>query len=65
MTPSPRCRSVERKCTLRFRTAEEFVEFFRRWYGPTLKAFEALDEAGQAALSQLTWPTSPAVRPQR
>ena len=28
----------------------EFVEFFRRFYGPTQRAFEALDAAGQAAL---------------
>ena len=28
----------------------EVVTFFRTWYGPTNKAFAALDEAGQAAL---------------
>jgi ubiquinone/menaquinone biosynthesis C-methylase UbiE len=44
-------RSVERTCTWRYPSAEEFVAFMRRWYGPTLKAFEALDEAGQAALA--------------
>ncbi len=33
----------EREFTFRFRSAEEFVEFFRTWYGPTLKAFAALD----------------------
>jgi ubiquinone/menaquinone biosynthesis C-methylase UbiE len=43
--------STERVCTWRFSSAEEFVTFFRRWYGPTLKAFEALDEAGQVALA--------------
>lgn len=42
--------SVRRICTFRFTSAEEFVTFFRRWYGPTLKAFEALDESGRAAL---------------
>ena len=42
--------SVERVCTFRFTSAEEFVGFFRRWYGPTLKAFEALDEADQLGL---------------
>ncbi len=26
------------------------MDFFRTWYGPTLKAFEALDDAGKAAL---------------
>jgi ubiquinone/menaquinone biosynthesis C-methylase UbiE len=43
--------SVERTCTFRFTSAEEFVAFFRRWYGPTLKAFDALDAAGQSALA--------------
>ena len=28
----------------------EAVEYFRAWYGPMLRAFAALDEAGQAAL---------------
>ena len=37
----------ERTFTFRFRSAEEFVDFFRTWYGPTLKAFAALD--GHAA----------------
>ena len=46
-----RIRSVERTSTFRFPSPEEFVAFFRRWYGPTLKAFEALDEQGQAALA--------------
>jgi ubiquinone/menaquinone biosynthesis C-methylase UbiE len=36
---------VERTFTFRFRSAEEFVEFFRTWYGPTLKAFAALEGA--------------------
>jgi ubiquinone/menaquinone biosynthesis C-methylase UbiE len=44
-------RSVERACTFRFISSEEFVAFFRRWYGPTVKAFEALDDAGRAALT--------------
>ncbi|MEO6334504.1 MAG: class I SAM-dependent methyltransferase [Pyrinomonadaceae bacterium] len=30
---------------------EEVVEHFRKYFGPTQKAFEALDENGQAALS--------------
>ena len=29
----------ERTFTWRFRSAEKLVEFFRTWYGPTLKAF--------------------------
>lgn len=43
--------SVERICTFRFTSPEEFVDFFRRWYGPTLKAFEALDDSGRDALA--------------
>jgi len=43
--------SVRRTCTWRFTSANEFVSFFRRWYGPALTAFEALDEDGRAALA--------------
>jgi ubiquinone/menaquinone biosynthesis C-methylase UbiE len=43
--------SRERECVFRFTTAGEFVTFFRRWYGPTLKAFETLDATGQATLA--------------
>jgi ubiquinone/menaquinone biosynthesis C-methylase UbiE len=32
-------------------SASHFLEFFRTYYGPTLKAFESLDEAGQNALA--------------
>lgn len=31
-------------------TPADAVEYFRTWYGPTNRAFAALDEAGQAAL---------------
>jgi SAM-dependent methyltransferase len=34
----------------RFRSAQEFVDLFRDFYGPILKAFEALDDAGKQAL---------------
>lgn len=34
----------------RFRSAQEFVDLFRDFYGPTLKAFEALDDAGKESL---------------
>jgi SAM-dependent methyltransferase len=44
-------RSVERTCTWRFPSAEEFVAFFRRWYGPTLKAFEAAGDDDSDALA--------------
>ena len=35
--------TTERTFTFRYRSAQEFVDFFRTWYGPTLKAFAALD----------------------
>ncbi len=41
---------TERTFTFRFPSAEHFVTFFRLWYGPTLKAFAALDDAGREAL---------------
>jgi ubiquinone/menaquinone biosynthesis C-methylase UbiE len=44
-------RSVERTCTWRFASAEEFVACFRRWYGPTLKAFEVAGDGGRDALA--------------
>ncbi len=34
----------------RYRSAEHFLEYFRTFYGPMQKAFDALDETGQAAL---------------
>jgi ubiquinone/menaquinone biosynthesis C-methylase UbiE len=43
-------RTVRKTYTFRFRSAEHWVEFFRMYYGPTHKAFAALDEAGQRAL---------------
>jgi hypothetical protein len=44
-------RSVQRTFTWRFTSPEQFGSFFRRWYGPVLKAFEALDGNGRAALA--------------
>lgn len=44
-------RSARHTCTFRFTSAEEFVAFFGRWYGPTVKAFEVLGENGRAALA--------------
>ena len=44
-------RSQERVFTYRFKAAEDFADVFRRWYGPTLKAFEALEtDEARAAL---------------
>lgn len=43
-------RITRREFVFRFRSPEEFTRFFKDNYGPTLKAFEALDEAGKARL---------------
>ena len=40
----------ERTFTWRFVSAEALVAFFRRWYGPTVKAFAALGEDAREAL---------------
>ena len=37
-------RTTRRTFSLRFRSAEEFVDFFATWYGPTNRAFAALDD---------------------
>ena len=42
----------ERTFTFRFESANEFVEFFRTWYGPTLKAFAALEGSARDALER-------------
>jgi SAM-dependent methyltransferase len=41
---------TERTFTFRFLSAEDFVAFFRRWYGPTVKAFAALEGPARDAL---------------
>jgi SAM-dependent methyltransferase len=43
-------RVTRREFVWRFQSAEDFAEFFRDNYGPTLKAFEALDEQGKQRL---------------
>jgi ubiquinone/menaquinone biosynthesis C-methylase UbiE len=40
-----------RHFNFRYRSPEHFVEIFRNFYGPTLKAFEALDEANRRGLN--------------
>jgi SAM-dependent methyltransferase len=43
---------AERKTfAFRYRSAAHFIDVFRRFYGPTHKAFESLDAAGQAGLT--------------
>src|SRR5262249_4163719 len=46
--PQARAIRAERKhYTFRFESAEHFITVFRTYYGPMLKAFAALDEAGR------------------
>ena len=42
----------ERDFTFRFGSAEELIAFFRRWYGPTVKAFAALEGGARDALER-------------
>ncbi len=42
---------IPRQQNFRFRSPEHFVDHFRAYYGPTRKAFDALDAAGQEALT--------------
>lgn len=44
-------RITPRQHTFRFPTPEHFVDYFRAYYGPTQKAFDALDAAGQIQLA--------------
>jgi hypothetical protein len=43
-------RTQRKTYTFRYRSAEHWIEIFRTFYGPTHKAFAALDEAGKQAL---------------
>jgi len=36
----------------RFASADQYLSLFRKFYGPTVKAFEALDDDGQQALAR-------------
>ena len=42
--------AAERTFTFRFPSAEDFVAFFRTFYGPTLKAFASLNDVARDAL---------------
>jgi ubiquinone/menaquinone biosynthesis C-methylase UbiE len=45
--------AVERRqFNFRYRSAQHFLDIFRAYYGPMLKAFEALDETGRKGLSR-------------
>ena len=41
-----------RQFVFRYRSPQDWVETFRTYYGPTLKAFGALDEAGRGVLER-------------
>jgi ubiquinone/menaquinone biosynthesis C-methylase UbiE len=43
-------RSVKRTYVFRYRSPQDFLRYWRRFYGPTLKAFEAVGEDGSKAL---------------
>jgi ubiquinone/menaquinone biosynthesis C-methylase UbiE len=45
-------KSERRSFAFRYRSAQHFVEYFKGYYGPSLKAFEALDTGGQEALER-------------
>jgi hypothetical protein len=42
--------SHRRTAVFRFRSAEENVDFFRTYYGPTFRAFESLDPPRRESL---------------
>ena len=44
--------ATERTFKFRFRSADAFVDYFRTYYGPTLKAFEAVGDAGADELQR-------------
>jgi hypothetical protein len=44
-------RATRKEFAFRYESAEHFIDVFRRLYGPTLKAFAALEREGQARLS--------------
>jgi SAM-dependent methyltransferase len=44
--------SQRRHFVFRYRSAQDWLDTFRTYYGPTLKAFGTLDDAGQKAFEQ-------------
>ena len=44
-------RIVPRDYVFRYRSADHFLDVFRTYYGPMLKAFETLDDAGREGLA--------------
>ncbi|MGE0628337.1 MAG: class I SAM-dependent methyltransferase [Hyphomicrobiaceae bacterium] len=48
--PGQRIESAKRIFTFRYKSPEHWLQVFRSYYGPTNRAFAALDPVGQAAL---------------
>ena len=49
-TSATSIKAESRNFTFRYRSPEHFLDIFKTYYGPTLKAFAALDEANQRGL---------------
>jgi ubiquinone/menaquinone biosynthesis C-methylase UbiE len=47
---SSEIRSFRRTYVFRYRSPEDFLQYWRTFYGPTMKAFEAVGEAGRDSL---------------
>ncbi len=45
-------RATRQSFVWRFASAQQYLDLFRAYYGPVLKAFGALDGAGQEALAR-------------
>ncbi len=43
---------ARRQFAFRYRSPAHFLEVFRTWYGPTVRAFQALDEVAAASLAE-------------
>lgn len=43
-------RSNKRHYVFRYRSPAAYLDYWRRWYGPTMKTFEAVGDAGASAL---------------
>jgi len=51
-TESSEIAAEPRRFVFRYRSPQHFLDVFRQYYGPMLKAFEALDERGRKALAR-------------
>jgi ubiquinone/menaquinone biosynthesis C-methylase UbiE len=50
--PARAIHAERKQFVFRYQSAEHFIDVFRRFYGPTYKAFGALDAAGQTRLAE-------------